>query len=463
MSQDQPSILIVDDEDVVRDSLFHWFQAEEYNVEAATNAADALRFLSERPFDVVIADIRMPGMDGLQLLERIRSEDLDTVVIVITGYASVETAIRALKQGAFDYVTKPFDPDDLSIAVRNALSQLRLKRENCSLRAQLRESGRRNELVGQSDCMRRVREQIATAAGVDSTILITGESGTGKELVARAVHSLSARAAGPLVVAHCGALAETLIESELFGHERGAFTGAQFRKKGKFEAAAHGTVFLDEIADISLKTQTDLLRVLQEHEIVRVGATQPIHIDFRVIAATNRDLGHMAREGMFRPDLYYRLNVINIHLPPLRERHGDIPLLAMSFIEKFNKQMNRRLEGFEAAALDRLAAYHWPGNVRELENIIERAVVVGREPLIRAKDIAISGTIPPPSDRTLATLEKNYIAQVLEECNWNQSQSARVLGIDRITLYHKIRRYGFQSPKARNHSAQPATAGTPVT
>jgi DNA-binding NtrC family response regulator len=460
MSQDHPSILIVDDEDVVRDSLFHWFQSEEYNVEAATNAADALRFISERPFDVVIADIRMPGMDGLQLLERIRAEELDTAVIVITGYASVETAIRALKHGAFDYVTKPFDPDDLSISVRNAIAQLNLKRENSNLRAQLRESERLTELVGQSDSIRKVREQIATAAGVDSTVLITGESGTGKELVTRAIHSLSSRAAGPMVVAHCGALAETLIESELFGHERGAFTGAQFRKKGKFEAAAHGTIFLDEIADISLKTQTDLLRVLQEHEIVRVGGTQPIHIDFRVIAATNKDLGQMAREGLFRPDLFYRLNVINIHVPPLRERHGDVPLLAMHFLEKFNKQMNRKLEGFEAASLDRLSSYHWPGNVRELENIIERAVVVGREPLIRAKDLAITGTIMTPADRSLATLERNYIAQVLEECNWNQSQSARVLGIDRITLYHKIRRYGFQSPKARNHSSAAVTAAS---
>ena len=449
LSQEKSSILIVDDEEVVRDSLFHWFTSEDYAVETAANAGEALKRMTAQPFDLIIADIRMPGIDGLELLDRIRAEELDSEVIVITGYASVETAIRALKKGAFDYVTKPFDPDDLSVSVRNALAQQRLKRENSSLRKRLLEFEHVPELIGQGEPMRRVQEQIAVAAEVDSTVLVTGESGTGKELVARALHRLSRRANGPLVTVHCGAMTETLVESELFGHEKGAFTGAQFRNRGKFEMAAGGTIFLDEIGDVSLKTQTDLLRVLQEHEIVRVGGNQTLHIDFRVVAATNKDLGAMAKEGLFRPDLFYRINVINIHVPPLRERGGDVALLAMHFVEKFNKQMGRRIEGFEASALECLAAYSWPGNVRELENVIERAVAVGRGSVIGPRDLSIGTPTAEPEDRSLAGVERRHIASILDECGWNQTQAARTLGIDRITLYHKVKKYGFRPP-ARN-------------
>ncbi|MCS7314303.1 MAG: sigma-54 dependent transcriptional regulator [Bryobacterales bacterium] len=447
MSEPKPSILIVDDEQVVRDSLVHWFAEEGYHVEAAASAAEALARLAAGDLDLVIADIRMPGMDGLELLERIQSEQLDTAVIVMTGYASVESAVRALKHGAFDYVTKPFDPDDLSVVVRNAIEQQRLKRENRMLREQLSESLATTELVGQSEAMRRVREQIETVAPVDTTVLIVGESGTGKELVARAIHRLSPRRYNPMVVVHCGALTETLIESELFGHEKGAFTGAQYRKKGKFEAAHGGTIFLDEIADISLKTQTDLLRVLQEREIVRVGGTQPIKVDFRVVAATNRDLAELVKEGRFRSDLYYRLNVFTIQLPPLRERHGDVPLLAQYFLEKYSRQMNRRFTGFDRAAMEILVSHNWPGNVRELENIIERAVVVGREPLIRASDLAINRSVEVGEDLTLEAVERKHIIRVLEDFGWNQTQAAKALGIDRVTLYHKIRRYGLKPPE----------------
>jgi len=447
MSEPKPSLLIVDDEQVVRDSLVHWFTEEGYRVEAAASAAEALARLATGDVDLIVADIRMPGMDGLELLERIQSEQLDTVVIIMTGYASVESAVRALKHGAFDYITKPFDPDDLSVAVRNALEQQRLRRENRMLREQLAESLAVTELIGQSEAMRRVREQIETVAPVDTTVLIEGESGTGKELVARAIHRLSPRRYNPMVVVHCGALTETLIESELFGHEKGAFTGAQYRKKGKFEAAMGGTIFLDEIADISLKTQTDLLRVLQEREIVRVGGTQPIKVDFRVIAATNRNLAELVKEGRFRSDLYYRLNVFTIHLPPLRERHGDIPLLAQYFLEKFSRQMNRKFTGFERAAMEALVSHNWPGNVRELENIIERAVVVGREPLIRAGDLAIVRPAETPDDLTLEAVERKHILRVLEDFGWNQTQAAKALGIDRVTLYHKIRRYGLKPPE----------------
>jgi DNA-binding NtrC family response regulator len=450
MPERKAAILIVDDEEVVRDSLFHWFESEGYQIETASCAAKAFERLEQTHLDLIVTDIRMPGMDGLELLERIERDELDVAVIVMTGYASVETAVRALKHGAFDYVMKPFDPDQLSVTVRNALEQLNLKRENRNLRTQLAEIDTCSELIGQSDAMRRVREQIETVAQVDSTVLVEGESGTGKELVARAIHRISPRRHGPLVVAHCGALPESLIETELFGHERGAFTGAQFRKRGKFEAAAGGTIFLDEVADISLRTQSDLLRVLQEHEIVRVGATQPVHVDFRVVAATNRDLSDMAKEGLFRPDLYYRLNVFHIRMPALRERHGDVPLLAMYFLEKFNRQMNRKFRGFDRAALERLSAHQWPGNVRELENVIERAVVVGKDLMVRAQDIALGPPVDEPADRSLAALEKAHIHQVLLECGWNQSQAARELGINRVTLYHKIRQYGFQAPDARH-------------
>jgi DNA-binding NtrC family response regulator len=447
MSEEKLSILIVDDEQVVRESLLHWFTEEGYDVDSSMSAPDALAKLAGREFDLVIADIRMPGMDGLELLEKIRAEQLDTSVIVMTGYASVDTAVRALKHGAFDYITKPFDPDDLSVAVRNALEQHRLKRENRVLRQQISEDhASLTELIGQSEAMRHVREQIETVAGVDSTVLIQGESGTGKELVARAVHRLSPRRYNPMVVVHCGALTETLIESELFGHEKGAFTGAQYRKKGKFEAAMGGTVFLDEISDISLKTQTDLLRVLQEREIVRVGGTQSIHVDFRVIAATNRDLTEIVKEGRFRSDLYYRLNVFTIQLPALRDRYGDVPLLATHFLDKYSAQMNRKFTGFDRPAMDLLIAHHWPGNVRELENIVERSVVVGHEPLVRANDLALVRSPEGADDLSLDSIERRHIVRVLEDFGWNQTQAAKALGIDRVTLYHKIRRYGLKPP-----------------
>ena len=447
MPEEKYSLLIVDDEAVVRESLVHWFREEGYDVEATDSAAQTLTKLAEREFDLVIADIRMPGMDGMELLERIKTEKLDTSVIMMTGYASVETAVRALKHGAFDYITKPFDPDDLTVVVRNALEQHKLKRENRLLRQQLVESDPVSELVGQSAAMRVIREQIDVVAAVDSTVLIHGESGTGKELVARAIHRRSPRRYKPMVVVHCGALPDTLIESELFGHEKGAFTGAQYRKKGKFEAAMGGTIFLDEIADISLKTQTDLLRVLQEREIVRIGSTEPVKVDFRVIAASNRNLIEMAREGLFRFDLFYRLNVFNINLPPLRERHGDVPLLATYFLDKYSKQMNRKFTGFDRAALDRLSNYHWPGNVRELENIIERAVVVGREPTLSAQDIALGAPQPEEEDeKSLESMERRHIQRVLDELNGNQTQAAKSLGIDRVTLYHKIKRYGLKVP-----------------
>jgi DNA-binding NtrC family response regulator len=439
------SILIVDDETVVRDSLGKWFEEEGYSVETATTARDALLKLPTQRWDVALVDIKMPGMDGLELQRKIREVDPEILVIIMTGYASVETAVQALKDGAYDYITKPFDPDDLAHLVRKALEHRRTKEENVRLRESL-EATRSVELVGRTPVMQQVEELIRTVATTDTTVLIRGESGTGKELVARAIHNLSPRRYMPMVVIHCGALTETLLESELFGHEKGAFTGALYRKKGKFEVAEGGTVFLDEISDISLKTQTDLLRVLQEREITRVGGTQTIKVDFRAIAATNRDLETLVKEGTFRPDLYYRLNVFSIDVPPLRERREDIPLLAEHFLQKYARAMSKRFTAISRAALDKLMEYDWPGNVRELENALERALVVGREPEIQSADLPLSLQSGPglPAGPSLDDVERAHILKTLEACDWNQTRAAKILDIDRVTLYNKIKKYGFK-------------------
>ena len=443
------SILIVDDENVVRDSLGKWFEEEGYNVDTATSARDALLKLPRQRWDLALVDIKMPGMDGLELHRKIREVDPEVIVIIMTGYASVETAVQALKDGAYDYIMKPFDPDDLARVVRKALEHRRVKDENLRLRESLEEA-QTVELVGQSRAMQKVLESIRTVAPTDTTVLIRGESGTGKELVARAIHNLSSRRFMPLVTIHCGALTETLLESELFGHEKGAFTGAQYRKKGKFEIAEGGTVFLDEIADISLKTQTDLLRVLQEKEITRVGGNQIIKVDFRAVAATNRDLEALVKDGTFRPDLYYRLNVFGIELPPLRERKEDIPLLVDHFIRKFARAMGKRFTGVNRSGLEVLMNYDWPGNVRELENAIERAMVIGREPEIQAADfpLQLKAPVQPETGLALADVERGHILRVLEACEWNQTRAAKVLGIDRVTLYNKIKKYGFKKTNA---------------
>jgi two-component system, NtrC family, response regulator HydG len=439
------SILIVDDETVVRDSLGSWFEEEGYRVETATTARDALLKLPVQRWDVALLDIKMPGMDGLELQRKIREVDPEILIIIMTGYASVETAVQALKDGAYDYITKPFDPDDLAHLVRKALEHRRTKEENIRLRESL-ETSQSVELVGKSPAMLKVEEMIRTVAATDTTVLIRGESGTGKEMVAQAIHNLSMRRYMPMVVIHCGALTETLLESELFGHEKGAFTGALYRKKGKFEVAEGGTVFLDEISDISLRTQTDLLRVLQEREITRVGGTQTIKVDFRAIAATNRDLETLVKEGTFRPDLYYRLNVFGIELPSLRERQEDVPLLANHFLQKYARAMNKRFTSISRGALDKLMDYQWPGNVRELENAIERALVVGREPEIQSADLPLSlqGGAALPAGPSLDDVERAHILKTLEGCDWNQTRAAKVLDIDRVTLYNKIKKYGFK-------------------
>ena len=439
-------LLIVDDDPIVRDSLGQWFDSEGYLVETVSSGREALERMEKDRWDLALLDIKMPGMDGIELQAKMHAADPELPLIIMTGYASVETAVKALKAGAYDYITKPFDPDELIHLINKALEHRRARREVVRLRENLQEVFPQTRLIGQSPPMKRVIEMIETVAPTDTTVLITGESGTGKEIVARAIHAASPRRYMPMVVIHCGALTETLLESELFGHERGAFTGAQQRKKGKFEVADGGTVFLDEIADISLRTQTDLLRVLQEKEIVRVGGSQTVPVDFRCIAATNKNLELLVKEGTFRPDLFYRLNVFAIELPPLRERREDIPHLVNHFLDKYAAAMNRSAPRLSAAALDLLLGYPWPGNVRELENAVERALLIGREAEIQPSDFPFQMRPAPQggNGRTLDEVERQHIEKVLAETAGNLSRAARILDIDRTTLYNKLKRYGLR-------------------
>jgi len=438
-------LLIVDDELSVRDSLAKWFSEEGYEVATAENANQALTRVAEQTFDVALVDIKMRGTDGIELQRRLHEIVPEMLVIIMTGYASVETAIAALKNGAYDYVNKPLDPDEIAHLVAKAMSHRQTQQENIRLKETVADLAHPADIIGQSAAMKRVFEAIETVSPTDATVLITGESGTGKELVARAIHAASNRRYHPMVAIHCGALTETLLESELFGHEKGAFTGAQYRKKGKFEIAEGGTVFLDEIGDISLKTQTDLLRVLQEREIVRVGGNQTIKVDFRIVAATNKDLEKLIEEGKFRPDLFYRLNVFHIELPPLRERREDIPPLVDHFVRKFNKEMNKRITRITTSAMNLLQQYSWPGNVRELENAVERAMVVAQEPDIKEQDFTLKSRngLSLNGPRSLDDVEKDHILRVLEDCGGNQTRAAEVLGIDRVTLHHKLKKYGW--------------------
>jgi DNA-binding NtrC family response regulator len=439
------SILIVDDEESVRDSLYNWFIEDGYRVECAENAKKALSMLENEGFDIILADIKMPGMDGLEMLRRIKLLKSDSIVIVMTAFATVDTAVQALKDGAFDYVTKPFDPDDLSHLIRNASKQIVLTEENENLKQKVVSLENIEDLIGKSEAIKKVLKDIESVAQSNSSVVITGESGTGKELVARAIHSNSARRYFPLVSVHCGALTESLLESELFGHEKGAFTGAMYNRKGRFEMADNGTIFLDEIATISTKMQIDLLRVLESKKFIRVGGNKEISSDFRVICATNRDLKSMVENGTFREDLYYRLNVVNIYVPPLRERIEDIPLLVEYFIRKYCTSMNRQPVTIDSAALKRLEEFNFPGNVRELENMIERAIVVGNGKKISLKDLPLEKSIINNSVESLDELERLHILQILNKYNWNISRTAKALKVDRVTLYNKISKYGLKS------------------
>ncbi len=449
--KEKVNILVVDDEEIVRESLVEWLREEGYNAEAAEDAFKALEKIKERNWDIALVDLKMPKMDGLELLERIKKESPDTQVIIFTAYATVHTAVQAIKKGAYDYLVKPLDPEEVSLLIERLLKSQELLKEVSFLRKELTKQYRFHDLVSKSPKMQKIFELARTVAKSNSNILILGESGTGKELLARAIHNESPRANGPFVAVSCVAIPDTLLESELFGHEKGAFTDAISQKKGKFELAHGGTLFLDEIGDISPKMQLTLLRVLEEKEFTRVGGTKPIKVDVRIIAATNRDLQKAVQEGRFRDDLYYRLNVITIHLPPLRERKEDIPLLVQHFIEKFNLQMGKKVERISDEALRMLMQYDWPGNVRELENTIERAMVITKGKAITPEDIEIPSlqkNFPTEeSGKTLEAVERAHILRVLNETDWNIQRSAQILGIDRTTLYNKIKKYNLKKPE----------------
>lgn len=450
-------ILIVDDEFSVRDSLFDWFAKDGYDVVAVENAVAALKAAPEGDFDVALLDIKMPGMDGMELQSRLHRIAPTLQTIMITAFASVETAVSAMKHGAFDYVTKPIDPDELSHLVKRAMERRQLVQENTQLRQTIDEISSGDIIVGQSAPMLRVNKMIRTVAETDATVLIRGESGTGKELIARAIHANSSRRYFPIVSVNCGALAEGILESELFGHEKGAFTGAHYRRKGKLEMANGGSLFLDEIGTISAKTQVDLLRVLESKEFMRLGGSTTIRVDFRVICATNANLERLVAEGKFREDLYYRINVFSIDAPPLRDRRSDIPLLANHFCGRLAMQMDKRITGISPKAMNVLMAHEWPGNVRELANAVERAMVVGHAPHIEVADLPFFPRNRQPCERgsTLAEIEMQHIERVLADADWNISKAARLLGVDRATIYAKIKRYGLQNS---NHGSTQRTS-----
>jgi DNA-binding NtrC family response regulator len=439
--------MVVDDEEIVRESLSAWLKKDGFTVATAADGPSALKMLQDgEPWAVLLVDLKMVPMDGLQVLEEAKKIQPAAAVVIMTAFATVDTAVRAIKLGAYDYLMKPFDPEEMSAMVERIISQQTLRRENLILRKVLKREYTFRDMISKSPAMQSVFELARAAAKSPSTVLILGESGTGKDLLARAIHAESDRANRPFVPVSCAALTETLLESELFGHERGAFTGANTRHAGKFESASGGTLFLDEIGDISPKLQLDLLRVLEERRVTRVGGTGSIPVDVRVVAATNRDLARSVEEGHFRKDLYYRLNVIPLTIPPLRDRKEDIPLLVDHLLERLAVETGKRIEEVSEEALARLLAHTWPGNVRELRNVLERGIVLAHGTVLRPEhlgDLGEAGTTGA-GPLSLEEMERRHVADVLRQTDGNVSQAARVLGIDRATLYAKIRKYDLK-------------------
>ncbi len=460
-------ILVVDDEANARSALAELLREEGYIVETAADGFKALPKLEELSPDLVLTDLKMPGMDGMELMKRAWEGDPERVVVVMTAYGSVDTAVAAMRAGAADYLTKPINVDELVLVIARVLERRRLRAETGHLRQRLAERRGMKSIIGTSAPMQRVFDTVLQVAPSKASVLITGESGTGKELVAEALHLHSPRAKGPFVKLHCAALAETILESELFGHERGAFTGAAARRDGRFQHADGGTLFLDEIGEISPATQVKLLRFLQERQFERVGGNQTVKVDVRILAATNRDLARMVKDQTFREDLYYRLNVVSIEMPSLRERPSDIALLATHFVRKFAAENDKTILGFSDDALAAMAHYSWPGNVRELENAIERAVIVCRTDVIRPGDLspqvvaaerATTGG-PPIPGTTLAALERYAILKTLEHTGGSTSRAADILGISTRKIQYRLREYqdGVTAAAAAVTDDEPST------
>ncbi len=439
-------LLVVDDEAIIRESLHDWLSDAGYLVLTAENGPQALEIIEKEKPSIAIVDLVMPGMDGIELLKRAKKISPRIEVIIITAYGSIPTAITAMREGAYDYIEKPFCPEKVELLIQRLVEHQGLIEENISLHQKLEERYRFENIIAKSPKMQQVIEVIKVVAKSNATALIIGETGTGKELVARAIHSQSYRKDKPFIAVSCAALPESLLESELFGHEKGSFTGAYAQRKGKFEIANRGTLFLDEICEMSANIQVHLLRVLEEKEFTRVGGNELIKVDVRVISATNKDIKKALASGQFREDLYYRLNVVAIELPPLRDRKEDIPVLAQHFLKKFAVENQKEIIGFSPGATDFLLKYEWPGNVRELENAIERAVILAKNSYIEVTDLPQENlllTHQAPLGRSLAEVERNHILNILNETGGNYSDAARSLGISRMTLYNKARAYGL--------------------
>ncbi len=450
---DKCRILVVDDEEITLENLDHVLTNEGYHVTTASGSAQALKHLESSEFDVVLTDLKMKKMDGMELLQRVRHLYPDTEVVMITGYATVSSAIEAMKKGAFHYVAKPFKLDEVRLVVAQAVKKKLLQDENRSLKRQLVSQGESPLIIGKSSAMLEIKRLVRQVAPSDCNVLITGESGTGKELVARSIHHYSPRTEERFVAINCGAFTEELLANELFGHEKEAFTGAASLRIGLLETALDGTVFLDEVGDMPLSMQAKLMRVIQEKEVIRVGGTKPIPINTRFLAATNKDLRKGIDDGIFRQDLFYRLNVVHIRMPNLMERKADIPLLVYRFLDKYARESNKPVKGISVSALELLASYDYPGNVRELENIIERAVALTSHENIEVEDLPFElqqleiHTFRRREDHllTLEDREKEYVQWVLKQMDGNKGRTAEILGIDRVSLWRKLKKYGLDT------------------
>ena len=441
-------ILIVDDELVVRESLYHWFSREGYQTKTAKSGTNALEMLEQEFFDTLFVDMKMPKMSGFELLEIVKKRYPETAVVIITAYGSIDSAVKAMKIGASDYLLKPFKPDQLSLVMEKISQQIQLNSEYQYLKGQMDKICRFDNIIGESDPMKKIYSLIEEVAKTDAPVIILGETGTGKELIAKAIHVKSNRNNLPFVPLNCGAFPDSLLESELFGYNKGAFTGASHSRKGFFEVASGGTLFLDEIGEISQKMQVDLLRVLQEKKITRLGDTRQIDVDFRLLSATRQNLERKILAGQFRSDFFYRINIISIEIPPLRERKEDIPLLAYHFLEKYSRETAKNVDTLDHKALESLKSHGWPGNVRELENAIERAVVLSKARTLTPRDFVFLKPDASISshDKTLSLkdMEKQYIDTILGDNQWNISRSADILGISRATLHRMIKRHNMK-------------------